>query len=113
MLVKVTALYEAAQAAAVLAASPALTPIADAVLASAGYVDEAGSPDTLGPDGTPIAPVPQPGAPTQGAMAAAPPEATQQAQVAQAPQLQQGDGAQAGIETTRTTDGAQPQGLPQ
>jgi hypothetical protein len=111
MLVKVTALYEAAQAAAVLAASPALTPIADAVLASAGYVDEAGSPQTLGPDGTPAqAEQPMPGAPTQGAVAGAPPQAMQQAAEAQAPQLQQTDGAQAGIETPRTTDGAPPQG---
>lgn len=115
MLVKVTALYEAAQAAAVLAASPALTPIADAVLASAGYVDESGSPNTLGPDGTPaqaVAPPgappgapPNAGAPTQGAMAAAPPEATQQGQAAQMPQLQQTDGAQHGIETV-ANDGA-------
>lgn len=111
MLAKVTALYEAAQAAAVLAASPALTPIADAVLASAGYVDESGSPNTLGPDGTPVqAAQPMPGAPTQGAMAAAPPDATQQGQAAQMPQLQQTDGAQHGINTPRTTDGAQPQG---
>ena len=101
-LVKVTALYEAAQAAAVLAGSPALTPIADAVLASAGFKDQAGTPETLGPDG----------APAQGAVAVAPPEAAQQAQAAQAPELQQGDGAAAGIETARP-DGASFQGEPQ
>jgi hypothetical protein len=106
MLVKMTALYEAAQTAAVLAANPALTPIADAALASAGFVDGSGSPQTLGPDATPAAVVPPiPGAPTQGAAAVAPPEAGQQAAP---PELQQTDGAQAGIETPRTTDGAQP-----
>jgi len=86
MLVKVTALYESAQAAAVLAQSPALTPIADSILASAGYRDESGSPDTIG-EGQP----PVPSAP-----------------VARPPALQQADGAQAGIETARP-DGAQPQ----
>ncbi len=110
MLVKVTALYEAAQAAAVLAASPALTPIADAILASAGYVDEAGSPDTLGPAGTAPMQQPMPGQPTQSAASLATPQAMQQAAASASPPLQQADGAQRGIETPRTTDGAPPQG---
>lgn len=111
ILVKVTALYEAAQAAAVLAASPSLTPIADAVLASAGFKDGAGSPAPLGADGTVAQPVPMPGAPTQGAMAVAPPDAEEQAEPVQegaageAAELQQGDGAQAGIETARPDGG--------
>lgn len=103
MLVKVTALYEAAQGAAVLAQSPAITPIADAILASAGFVDQAGSPQTLGPDGTPAQP-------TGMAAAVAPPDAQIQAQATQQPELQQADGAQQGIETPAADDGQPPQG---
>lgn len=121
MVQRITALYEAAQGAAVLAASPAITPIADAMLASGGYVDQSGSPQTLGPDGTPMAAAPM--QPTGNAAAAAPPEAAQQSAQMQAPELQQADGAQRGIETMRN-DGAQiptppgaaeqqPQGEPQ
>ncbi|HWH83235.1 MAG TPA: hypothetical protein VNU71_13475 [Burkholderiaceae bacterium] len=109
VLTKVTALYEAAQAAAVLAASPALSPIADAILSSADFIDGAGSPNTLGPAGM----APQQAQPLGMAAAAAPAEAAQQAQAAGAPpELQQTDGAAAGIETARP-DGAVTQGAQQ
>lgn len=88
---RVTALYEAAQAAQVLIASPALAPIADAVLASAGYDDKQGSPQTLGPMD-----IPQ----QQPAMQMQPP-----------PELMQADNAQQGIQTMRQ-DGVTPPGAP-
>jgi len=72
---RVTALYEAAQAAQVLMAGPAMSPTADLVLASAGYVDMKGSPSTIGPVPT----MPQPAG----------------------PELLQADGAANGIETAR------------
>lgn len=79
---RVTALYEAAQAAQVLMSSPGLTPVADQILASAGYDDQQGSPQTLDPAGVQPAALPAP------------------------PQLQQADGVAHGIQTQRA-DGNQ------
>lgn len=82
---RVEALYQAAQAAQVLAMTPAVTPIADQILASAGYDDQSGTLNTLGPAAM-LAP--------PGGMAAA-----------AMPELQQSDGIGHGIETMRP-DGA-------
>lgn len=82
MVARVTALYEAAQAAQVLALAPHLTPIADQILSSAGYIDQQGSPATL--------PIPAP--------QAAPP-------MGQIPPPLQADGAMQGIQTMRPQDG--------
>jgi hypothetical protein len=49
MLKRVTALYEAAQTAQVLALAPGVAPIADQVLASSGFTDLSGSPNTIDP----------------------------------------------------------------
>jgi hypothetical protein len=108
ILTRVTALYEAAQAAQVIGMTPAITPIADEILLSAGYVQPAGgTPNVIGPEvanqaqgqlgrasGSPIQTGPGMGGPgvPQNAL----------------PVLQQGDGAQRGIETQRP-DGAIPQ----
>jgi hypothetical protein len=101
----VTAAYEALQAAQIVATVPNVTPVADAILAGAGYQDQGGTdPNIPGPAGTLPAMTPQPQhgvfvgagpadpgapAPTDGAPPPAP--AT--------PDLQQADGAQQGIET--------------
>ena len=60
---------------------PGVTPVADAVLAGAGYQDQQGTDPNLPPPGP-------------GAMPAAPVQ-----QMAPPPELQQADGAAAGIET--------------
>lgn len=83
MVARVQALYESAQAAQVLAMAPAITPIADQILASAGFQDQSGSPQTL-------VPIQAPAIPGPGAL----------------PELQQADGIRRGIETARP-DGAQ------
>lgn len=94
ILTRITALYEAAQAALVLAQQPGVTPIADQLLASAGFVDQTGSPNTI--DASQVQPIAQP------VQAAAP------AVGAAGPELRQADGAAQGIETPGA-DGAQPQ----
>lgn len=85
----VTAAYEALQAAQIVATVPNVTPIADAVLAGAGYEDKGGQdPNIPAPAGALPAMTPQSahgdyvGAPAGG-------------------ELQQADGAQQGIETAR------------
>lgn len=50
---RVTALYEAAQTAQMLALAPTITPIADQILASAGFTDQSGSPLTIDPSQVP------------------------------------------------------------
>lgn len=58
---RVEALYTVAQAAQVLALAPGLTPIADELLASAGFVDMAGQPNAIDPAVAQMAqPSPQP-----------------------------------------------------
>lgn len=80
---RLTTLYEAAQAAQVLATVPQTAPIADELARSVGFVDMAGGSQVIDvePKAPPqlAAPEAQPGAPL--------------------PELQQSDGAQAGIET--------------
>ncbi len=90
---RLTSIYEAAQAAQVLAAMPAAAPIADELLKSAGYRDMSGDSQIID---TPPAPV-QPAQP-----------AAQPGQPL--PELLQSDGAQAGIETP-AADGVIPQGV--
>jgi hypothetical protein len=89
----VTAAYEALQAAQIVATVPGVTPVADAILAGAGYIDQNGQdPDIPGPTGALPAMTAQPqhgsyiGEAAGGGMPAP-------------PELQQADGAQAGIET--------------
>ena len=91
-----TAAYEAMQGAQVVAAAPSVAPIADAILAGAGYVDNQGA--------DPNIPQPEAGAipPPMPPQQMMPPEDAGMAP----PELQQGDGAQAGIETV-ANDGIQ------
>jgi hypothetical protein len=84
-----TAAYEAMQGAQIVATVPNITPVADAILAGAGYVDNQGTdPNLPAPEVAPVAAPPQPMAPP--------------------PELMQADGAQAGIETMRGTDNVPP-----
>lgn len=99
----VTAAYEALQAAQIVATVPNVTPVADAILAGAGYQDQNGqNPDIPAPSGTLPSMTPQSahgdyvGAPAAGAT---PPPAP-----APGEQLQQADGAQQGIETPTPAD---------
>lgn len=91
----VTAAYEALQAAQIVATVPSVTPVADAILAGAGYQDQGGEDPNL-PAPTGVLPemtaqpkdgvfigAPGGGAPMPGAL----------------PELQQADGIAAGIET--------------
>jgi hypothetical protein len=80
MKTRLTAIYEAAQAAQVAVTIPHVMPVADQLLKSAGFIDQ---------DGGQVAQVPE-----QQAAPMAP-----QPQAPALPQLQQADGAQAGIET--------------
>lgn len=89
--VQVRAAYQALQAAQVVATVPGVTPVADAILAGAGYVDQQGADPNLPPPGP-------------GAAPALPP-----ADMAPPPELQQADGAAAGIETLAGADGIQPE----
>jgi hypothetical protein len=94
----VTAAYEALQAAQIVATVPGVTPIADAVLAGAGYVDNQGQdPNIPGPGGTLPAMTPQP---AHGSYVG-------EAAPGAIPELQQTDGAAAGIETMTPEDGIQ------
>jgi hypothetical protein len=87
-------MYEAAQLAAIIGAAPAITPIADEALKSAGYVEPpGGTPQVLGP-----------GVQQQTGPGMSGPGVPQPA----IPVLQQADGAQRGIETARP-DGGVPQ----
>jgi hypothetical protein len=92
----VTAAYEALQAAQIVATVPNVTPVADAILAGAGYQDQGGQdPNLPAPTGELPAMTPRSdhgdyiGAAAGGPM----------------PELQQADGAQAGIETPSGADG--------
>lgn len=93
ILKRLTAVYEAAQAAGVLAAMPATAPVVDSLLASSGYEDLGGVNNTVLPTG-------------------AQPASMQTATPPQIPQLQQTDGAavgaQQGIQTPATDGVAQP-----
>jgi hypothetical protein len=87
MKTRMTTLYEAAQAAQELATVPETAPIADELARSVGFVDKQGDANII--DVQPAAPVPA-------------------EQVAPLPELQQADGALAGIETA-APDGVRPQ----
>ena len=90
---RLTAVYEAAQAAQVMTAAPHIAPVADSLIKSAGFKDQAGESPLDG--AVPVNPQPnQPNLPQGG-------EAL--------PELQQADGAQMGIETARP-DGLQQHG---
>lgn len=95
----VTAAYEALQAAQIVSTVPGVTPVADAILAGAGYVDQNGQdPNLPGPSGVLPAMTPRPKNGVfigEGAAPAAPADGAPPA----APPMQQADGAQAGIET--------------
>lgn len=91
LLVRLEALYTSAQAAQVLVQIPGATPVADALLAAAGFQPEQGDPQALDPNIVPPATPQQPGMPA-----------------VQAPPLQLAGGAMQGIETPRA-DGIQPQ----
>lgn len=96
------AAYQAIQAGGVVAANPGLAPVADAVMAGAGWKDENGQ--------DPNIPQPAQAAPVDPAMAPAVAEAAAPPQdLPVAPELQQADGAQAGIETPTTADNLPPQ----
>jgi hypothetical protein len=81
--------YQAMQGAQIVATVPNITPVADAILAGAGYVDNQGTDPNL--------PSPE----------VAPPVAAPPQQMAPPPELMQADGAQAGIETVRPSDNLQ------
>jgi hypothetical protein len=106
----VTAAYEALQAAQIVSTVPGVTPVADAILAGAGYKDQGGQdPDIPGPTGALPAMTPRPKNGVFVGEAAAPDAGAAPADMAPAPELQQADGAQAGIETPTVADGIQPQ----
>lgn len=89
MRIRLETIYMSAQAAQVLASVPAATPIADELLKSVGFKDQAGGdPAVIDPSAAPQQPQPM------------------QTQPAPMPQLQQADGAMAGIETP-APDGVQ------
>jgi hypothetical protein len=105
---RLTALYEAAQGALVIATTPAVTPIADVMLEQAGFVPQGGAPNVIPQDAVP-APgtiTRAPGLPVQ--TGGAPTGTDQPPQPPQAPQPAQGEGQTQGIETARP-DGAVPQ----
>jgi hypothetical protein len=77
----VRAAFQAMQAGQIVGQMPGITPVADAILAGAGYEDKNGTP----------APIPETGAPAM----LPPPEQLQH----NIPELQQADGAMQGIET--------------
>lgn len=94
--IRLTSLYEAAQAAQVLAMAPGITPIADELLKLAGFKDQ-GDPPAPVLDNMPTAP--QPLAPSGGAQ----PDPAGPMQT----ELQQSDGLQQGIQTP-AADGVAP-----
>lgn len=89
----VTAAYEALQAAQIVAQVPGVTPVADAIMAGAGYKDQGGQDPNL-----PAAAAPAPAALPAPVQSPVPVAADQM------PELQQADGAQAGIETPTGAD---------
>lgn len=98
----VTAFYQAMQAGQVVATVPGVTPIADGILKGAGYVDNGGqSPDLPAPQ----APAPVVDPQQMQAQNAVAPETIPVQQ--EFPELQQADGAAAGIETL-ANDGTHP-----
>lgn len=110
VLSRLTGIYEAAQAAQVLAMMPSSAPVADELLRSAGFVDMS-EPQVI-PDPLPGPAGQQPPAqPAVNAAQAAPPQAAQhpmpmpphamQRMAGHVPALMQGDGAAHGIETQR------------
>lgn len=99
------AMYVAMQAAQTITTTPAVTPVADELLKSAGFVDKNGGPITT----TPQQMTPPEAQPPAMAPDAIPPDAAGQPMPAQDPML--GDGAQTGIETMTGADNTQ--GLPQ
>lgn len=94
MHVRLTSIYEAAQAAQVLAAMPAAAPIADELLRSAGFKDMGGDDGAID---LPTQQEPSPMPPANPGMQ--PP-----------PELLQADGAQAGIETPAADGLREPEG---
>ncbi len=95
---RLESLYMAAQGAQVLAVTPQITPIADELLKSAGFVDMGGQ-GVIDPAAMPLTPMQDQMQPQM------PPEqmVTEQAM----PELQQADGAMTGIET-QASDGVDP-----
>lgn len=88
----VTAAYEALQAGQIVASVPGTTPVADAILAGAGYEDKGGNaPDIPAPANAPALPMAGAQPPTLPA-----PDSNQE--------LQQADGAATGIETPTPAD---------
>lgn len=85
----VKAAFQALQGAQIVGQMPGVTPVADAILAGAGYEDKGGNP----------APIPETGQP---AMLPPPEQAS-----APIPELQQADGAMTGIETPTGADNFQ------
>lgn len=94
MLKRLTSIYEAAQAAAVLVAQPQSSPVADELLRSAGFQDMAGGNTVIDGNIPPATPAPTATAPPQGPRP-----------MNQTASMQQTDGAAAGIETP-ALDGA-------
>jgi hypothetical protein len=92
--IRLTALYEAAQAAQVLMSVPGASPIADELLKSAGFKDQTAAPVL---DEMPDTPEPQPALPMEPQAPAGPMQG----------ELQQSDGLRKGIETP-DADGADP-----
>jgi hypothetical protein len=93
---RLEALYMAAQGAQVLALAPQITPVADELLKSAGFVDMGGQ--------SVIDPAAMPAQPMQDQMQ--PPMQPEQPEQPM-PEMQQADGAMAGIETA-APDGVEP-----
>jgi hypothetical protein len=95
----ITSIYEAAQAAQVAVQMPGAMPVADQLLASAGFVDESGEgTGAVVPQGMPALPQAEPSGQIPDASRQLPEGAPT---VDPLPELQQADGAQSGIETVR------------
>jgi len=95
----ITSIYEAAQAAQVAVQMPGAMPVADQLLASAGFVDESGEgTGAVVPQGMPALPQAEPSGQIPDASRQLPKGAPT---VDPLPELQQADGAQSGIETVR------------
>lgn len=110
----VTAFYEALQGAQIVSTVPNVAPVADAIMAGAGYVDKGGTdPNIPGPTGAMPAMTPRsdhgdyvgaaPGAEAPPGAGAAPAADPRQLSL---PELQQADGAAGGIQTL-ANDGVQ------
>jgi hypothetical protein len=86
----VRAAYQAIQAGQIVGQMPGVTPVADAILAGAGYEDKGGTPAPI-PEAEGVMPMPE------------------QQPMQQIPELQQADGAMQGIETAAADGLIQPQ----